>query len=71
MLNAARTASTPGQFHAPDDVDYFEVLLPQAGLLAVETRGSTDTVGTVWQAGPCWHGPTVGGRGRTSGCAPR
>ena len=51
MLNAARTASTPGQFHAPDDVDYFEVLLPRAGLLVVETRGTTATVGTVWQDG--------------------
>ena len=64
MLNAARTASTPGQFHAPDDVDYFEVLLPQAGLLAVETRGSTDTVGTVWQAGAMLARADRGGEGQ-------
>ena len=51
MLDAARTTATPGQFHAPDDVDYFEVLLPRAGLLAVETKGSTATRGTVWQDG--------------------
>ena len=64
MLNAARTASTPGQFHAPDDVDYFEVLLPQAGLLAVETRGSTDTVGTVWQDGAMLARADRGGEGQ-------
>ena len=64
VLNAARTASTPGQFHAPDDVDYFEVLLPQAGLLAVETRGSTDTVGTVWQAGAIVARADRGGEGQ-------
>ena len=51
VLGAARTTSTPGQFHTPGDVDYFEIALPRAGLLAVETRGSTDTRGTVWQAG--------------------
>ena len=51
VLDAARTTATPGQFHAPDDVDYFEVLLPRAGLLAVETKGSTATRGTVWQDG--------------------
>ena len=64
VLNAARTASTPGQFHAPDDVDYFEVLLPQAGLLAVETRGSTDTVGTVWQGGAMLARADRGGEGQ-------
>ena len=40
VLDAARTTATPGQFHAPDDVDYFEVLLPRAGLLAVETQAA-------------------------------
>ena len=64
VLNAAQAASTPGQFHAPDDVDYFEVLLPQAGLLAVETRGSTDTVGTVWQGGAMLARADRGGEGQ-------
>jgi len=48
-LDPARMATTAGQLNTPDDVDYFTVAVPQAGTLVVETTGSTDTVGTVWQ----------------------
>ena len=51
VLSAARSASIPGQLHAPDDVDYFGLPLPRAGVLAVETTGPTATRGTVWQDG--------------------
>ena len=44
------TSSTAGQINPPGDIDYFQFDLPQAGLLVVETTGSTATVGTVWQA---------------------
>ena len=42
-------SSTPGQLNPADDVDYFTFEVPHAGVLVVETTGSTDTVGTVWQ----------------------
>ena len=45
------TSSTAGQINTTDDSDYFQFSLPQAGVLVVETTGSTDTVGTVWQDG--------------------
>ena len=44
-------SSTAGQINPADDIDYFQFVLPQAGVLVVETTGSTDTVGTVWQDG--------------------
>ena len=44
-------SSTPGQLNSPSDVDYFTLDVPQAGILVVETSGTTDTVGTVWQHG--------------------
>ena len=44
-------SSTAGQINSADDLDYFAFTVPQAGVLVVETTGSTDTVGTVWQAG--------------------
>ena len=44
-------SSTAGQINPADDIDYFTLTLPQAGVLVVETTGSTDTVGTVWQDG--------------------
>ena len=46
-----RMSTTAGQLNSADDVDYFTVNAPQAGVLVVETTGSTDTVGTVWQDG--------------------
>ena len=45
------SSSTAGQLNSASDVDYFTLEVPQAGLLVVESTGSTDTVGTVWQAG--------------------
>ena len=50
-LDSARMATTAGQLNAPDDVDYFTLDVPHAGVLVVETTGPTDTVGTVWQDG--------------------
>ena len=47
----APTGRTTGQLNTTRDVDYFEFTVPQAGVLVVETTGSTDTVGTVWQDG--------------------
>ena len=38
-------SSTDGQINTEDDIDYFQFVLPQAGVLVVETIGSTDTVG--------------------------
>ena len=45
------SSSTPGQLTPADDVDYFALTLPHAGVFVVETTGSTDTVGTIWQDG--------------------
>ena len=44
------TVATPGQIAPANDVDYFTFDLP-AGILVVETTGSTATRGTVWQDG--------------------
>ena len=43
------TSSTSGQIGPASDVDYFRVRVTQAGTLTVETTGSMDTVGTLWQ----------------------
>ena len=43
------TSSTPGQIGPASDVDYFQVRVPQAGTLTVETTGAMDTVGTLWR----------------------
>ena len=43
------TSSTPGQIGPARDVDYFRIRVPQAGTLTIETTGSMDTVGTLWQ----------------------
>ena len=50
-LDPARMASTAGQLNAPNDVDYFTLDVPHAGVLVVETTGRTDTRGAVWQDG--------------------
>ena len=47
--SAPWTASTTGQINTSRDIDYFRLTVPYAGVLVVETTGSTDTVGTVWQ----------------------
>ena len=44
-------ASTAGQINSADDIDYFQITVPHAGVLVVETTGRTDTMGTVWQDG--------------------
>ena len=43
------SSSTSGQINTRRDIDYFALTLPYAGVLLVETTGSTDTRGTVWQ----------------------
>jgi Leucine-rich repeat (LRR) protein len=43
------TSTTPGQIGPASDVDYFQVRVPQAGTLTVETTGAMDTVGTLWR----------------------
>ena len=43
------TSATPGQIGPASDVDYFQVRVPQAGTLTVETTGALDTVGTLWR----------------------
>ncbi len=48
-LDPTRTSSTVGRLNTAADVDYFSVDVPHAGVLVVETSGSTATVGTVWQ----------------------
>ena len=63
-LTPARTASTPGQLNTATDVDYFTVAIPSAGVLVVETSGSTATVGTVWQNGEELAMAADGGAGR-------
>ena len=50
-LDPTRTSSTGGQINTAPDVDYFSADVPHAGVLVVETSGSTATMGTVWQAG--------------------
>ena len=50
-LDPTRTASVPGRLNTAADVDYFSADVPHAGVLVVETSGSTATMGTVWQAG--------------------
>ena len=47
--DAPWTSSTDGQINPASDIDYFQLTIPQAGVLLVETSGSTDTVGTVSQ----------------------
>ena len=62
--SAPWASSTPGQLNSPIDVDYFTLTVPQAGLLVVETTGTTDTVGTVWQAGVELGQTASGGAGQ-------
>ena len=45
------SSSTPGRINTRSDIDYFEIPVPHAGVLVVETTGSTDTRGTMWQDG--------------------
>ena len=58
-----RSNSTAGRINTQSDVDYFRLRLSQAGVLVVETSGSTDTRGNVWQAGEELGAATDGGPG--------
>ena len=44
-------ASTAGEINTAADIDYFQITVPQAGVVVVETTGRTDTMGTAWQDG--------------------
>ena len=41
-------SSTAGSIEQADDVDYFRILVTEAGTLTVETSGTTDTYGSLW-----------------------
>ena len=41
-------STTAGSIEQVDDVDYFRVVITQAGTLTVETSGTTDTYGSLW-----------------------
>ena len=58
-----RSSSITGRINTQRDVDYFRLRLSQAGVLVVETNGSTDTRGNVWQAGEELGAATGGGLG--------
>ena len=47
---ARRGTRTTGQINTATDVDYFQLSVPQAGWLVLETTGSTNTQGTLWEA---------------------
>ncbi len=57
-------SSTTGQLNPATDVDYFTVAVPYAGVLVVETTGSTATVGTIWQDGEELASAESGGAGQ-------
>ena len=59
-----RTVSVTGRVNTARDVDYFTLDIPRAGVLVVETTGSTDTVGTLWQQGEELATATLGGARR-------
>ena len=58
------SSATAGQLNTPTDVDYFTLNLPHAGVLVVETAGTADTVGRVWQDGEELASADGGGAGR-------
>ncbi len=58
------TARMVGQIGTRSDVDYFTLTVPHAGILVVETTGSTDTRGTVWQDGARLATADSGGTGQ-------
>ena len=55
---------TAGRFHTIRDVDYFTLTAPHAGVVVVETTGSTDTRATVWQDGEEVASADSGGAGQ-------
>ena len=59
-------ATTDGQINPASDIDYFQLTLPYARQLIVETTGRTDTVATVWQAGEKLATADTGGARRNA-----
>ncbi len=55
------TVITAGRINTRSDRDYFRLSLPWAGVFVVETSGSSDTQGSVWQAGAELATATRGG----------
>ena len=47
---ARRGTRTAGQINSRTDTDYFQLSVPQAGWLVLETTGFTNTHGTLWEA---------------------
>ena len=60
----APTSSTSGEIAPARDRDYFQFDAPYAGILSVETTGSTATMGTVWQNGEELATADSGGAGQ-------
>ena len=58
------TARMVGQIGTRSDVDYFTLTAPHAGILVVNTTGTTDTRGTVWQDGARLATADSGGTGQ-------
>ena len=58
------SAGSSGRINTANDVDYFRLSLPQAGVLVVETTGRTATAGTVWQDGQQRATGETGGAGQ-------
>ena len=58
-----RAGSIAGTINTRSDVDYFRLRLAQAGVLVIETNGSTDTRGQIWLAGEELGTATGGGPG--------
>ena len=61
------SATTSGQLQTAGDVDYFQLTVPDAGILFVETTGSTNTIGTLWQDDQVLGHAIEGGSGQNFG----
>ena len=61
------SATTSGSLQTAGDVDYFELTVPDAGILFVETTGSTNTIGTLWQDDRVLGHAIEGGSGQNFG----
>ena len=67
LSTRTRSATTSGQLQTAGDVDYFRLTVPDAGILLVETTGSTDTIGTLWQDDRVLGHAIEGGSGQNFG----
>ena len=59
-----RWGYTTGRINTPGDRDYFRLRLTQAGVLVLQTTGTTDTQALVWQDAAVLATATTGGPGR-------